>query len=180
MEKFKVSPSGALCEICANLWRIQGVINHGSRIIENELKSHKKEFTVKWRPVFEDLVARTTKGKTKKAEKRRKKKVNQMLKDRWQNERTLILENNITAARVKRLKALYARINSAHPKCATCGLLFGGYHLAVPTKTPLGTICQYCHQDYTRYGEARFIKEKNENYDNGRTPGKSTAPDENN
>jgi hypothetical protein len=48
--------------------------------------------------------------------------------------------------------------DQSHPRCDGCSLLFGSQHLATESfDIDEMTFCQFCHRDYERMGEEKFL-----------------------
>lgn len=52
----------------------------------------------------------------------------------------------------------YRAADKSHPRCDGCSLLFGSKHLATESfDIDEMTFCQFCHKDYERMGEEKFL-----------------------
>ena len=59
---------------------------------------------------------------------------------------------------IDKLNTARNQINNQHPKCAACGILFGGMHENEPSETPLGDMCGSCAQSFKKMGPKAFHK----------------------
>ena len=127
------SDSGIPCRRCLISTRIGNTITSSKKYITKCLKTQEDDFM-------------NNAAKIKKQKKNKKK--NEF------NDAKLPFTNLLS-----KLARAVSIIDKGHPKCLGCGLLFGGYHIAYPTTIAgIGEVCQWCWEDYRKYGRAVFLK----------------------
>jgi len=135
------------CRICLKMSRIQTVLDALNKSLDKKTKDEEKQFKAR------------TKAKTK-----------YELERLWRIYKAGLLKENLLAQRIIRLSSLSRELRKLHPKCVACGILFGGYHMEHPNKTPIGSACFSCFHYFEKQGlekfkgriEMRKKREKNE------------------
>jgi hypothetical protein len=151
------------CRRCLISARIGLVTAKGTRFINRYLKPQKDNFMID--PSVEHRAKKLAEKASAMIRSQKKQPTSDRLlaleKSLMWDERVKELTKGLPIiSLLEKLKEARSTLDRNHPECPSCGLCYGGFHIAAPTLEVkgLGTICQWCAKDYKKQGQARFLK----------------------